>query len=53
MLAEFLDNSFKNLVIFQGFAILAYWIKDFRVRIYLIDIGSRIRTLIQNNIGRS
>ena len=49
--AEFWDNSFKNLIIFQGFAILAYCIKDLRV--YLIDIGSHIRTWIQNNIWRS
>ena len=49
--AEFLENSLKNWAFFRGFAILPYGIKDFLV--YLIDIGSHLLTLIQNNIEQS
>ena len=39
---EFLENSFKSEQFFQGFAVLAYGIEDFRV--YLIDICSHMYT---------
>ena len=51
---DFSQNSWKilyNWAIFQDFAVLPYGIKQFRI--YLIDIGSHIHTLIQNNSGQS
>ena len=46
-----LRKYLKNAQIFQGFAVLPFGIKDFSV--YLIDIGSHLLTLIQNNIEKA
>ena len=49
--SELLLNSLKKSELFKGFEVLTYGIKD--IRAYLIDSGSHILPLIQNNIEQS
>ena len=48
---EFLENSLNSEHFFKLLLFFSYGLKELTV--YLIDIGSHIHTLIQNNIGQS